>query len=423
MGMPSIGDGSGWGEGVKALITTQPGLGHLHPMAPVAQALRQSDWEVAFACAPSFCPTVETIGFHAFPAGLDWLEREAERAFPELQGMSLEQQQRWFVTDLFADIAAQRMLPSLMDICRSWKPDVLLRNDFEFAACVAAECLGIPHATIGIEFLWPAHEWQALVGEKLACLSSACEIRWRSVVDLLHRYLYLSCIPPSYQFPGFTRAPVVHFMRPPVFDVSGDEGLPAWVSQLPSRPTVYVTLGTVFNRATGVFRTILEGLSQEPVNVILAVGRNQDPKELGAKPANVHIERYIPQTLIFPYCDLVITHGGFNTMMSALSCGLPVLVIPLSSHHPFHASRCADLEVGLALRRQGRFKEHLDGRYPVLSSETVRDAVRELLRDPLYRQNAQRLEREIISLPGPGKAVDLLTKLVVTRVPQVAATV
>jgi UDP:flavonoid glycosyltransferase YjiC (YdhE family) len=76
--------------------------------------------------------------------------------------------------------------------------------------------------------------------------------------------------------------------------VSGEE-LPAWVNHLPDRPTVCATLGSVFNRMPEIFRAIIEGLSEEPLNLILTVGHNQDPAEFGPQPANVHIERYIPQ--------------------------------------------------------------------------------------------------------------------------------
>jgi UDP:flavonoid glycosyltransferase YjiC (YdhE family) len=52
------------------------------------------------------------------------------------------------------------------------------------------------------------------------------------------------------------------------------------------------------------------------VNLLLTVGRNQDPAAFGPQPGHVRIERYVPQSLVFPSCDLVVTHGGDDTVMA-----------------------------------------------------------------------------------------------------------
>jgi UDP:flavonoid glycosyltransferase YjiC (YdhE family) len=82
-------------------------------------------------------------------------------------------------------------------------------------------------------------------------------------------------------------------------------------------PRVYVTLGTAGDRAQyiEVFATILEGLRDEPYSLIVTVGRDIDPTMFLPQPANIHLEQYIPQTLLFPYCDLVVCHGGSGTVL------------------------------------------------------------------------------------------------------------
>ena len=57
-----------------------------------------------------------------------------------------------------------------------------------------------------------------------------------------------------------------------------------------------MTLGTVFNQESGdLFERIVEGVRELPVNVVATVGRALDPEVLGLQPANVWVERYIPQ--------------------------------------------------------------------------------------------------------------------------------
>jgi MGT family glycosyltransferase len=194
--------------------------------------------------------------------------------------------------------------------------------------------------------------------------------------------------------------PTAHALRTTPFDRSGDETLPGWAAGLPAQPTVYATLGlALFNRTPGIFPAILEGLAGEPLNVILTVGRGNDPAFYGAPPPNVHIEAYIPQTLIFPRCELVITHGGWNTVLSALSHGLPLLVIPIGADQPQNAQRVQMLGVGRVLDLAH------------LTPDAVRQATWELLRNPHYRQNARRVQAEMASLPGPEHAVELLEQL------------
>ena len=41
-------------------------------------------------------------------------------------------------------------------------------------------------------------------------------------------------------------------LRPVLFDRSGGEDLPPWLTELAPQPTVYASLGTVFNRVPGV---------------------------------------------------------------------------------------------------------------------------------------------------------------------------
>ncbi len=396
---------------MRVLFTTQPAVGHFHPLVPLARALVDAGHTVAFATAPSFCPTVASAGFRAFPAGLDWLESEAERAFPELRGMA-SPVPYW----AFAGVTAQRMVPDLLAFAESWRPDVLVHESAEFGAPVAAERLGLPHAMAGPPDL-PMFERPDLLqrrfGAPLADLRRAHGLQPDPDLTALHRYLTLAAVPPRFLHDTAWVSPVTHFLRPVPFDRTGDEGLPAWVGELPPRPTVYVTLGTVFNRTTaqgsghGLFRAIIAGLRDEPANLVLTVGRNVDPARFGPQPPGVRVERYIPQTLLLPHCAAVIAHGGFNTVMAALDGGLPLVLLPLGADQPHNARRCAALGVGRVLAPDAR------------TLGAIREAVRAVLVDPAYRREAARLREELRALPGPGVAVTLLERLVVEGAPQI----
>jgi UDP:flavonoid glycosyltransferase YjiC (YdhE family) len=395
---------------IKVLVATNPGISHLHTMMPVMLALKQAGHEVAVASSQTFRPLVERLGFQSFVAGLDWFEPEVANTFPEIQTLRPEALRYWFIQDLYADIAPHEMAPDLIKICGSWKPDLIVRNDYEFSSCVVAERLGLPCANVGIEVFLPLLAWEDLIGDQLAYLRSAYGLPPYPSVDMLYRHLYLTITPPSYQFPECVLPSHSYALRSLGFDRHGDEELPDWVRKMPDQPTVYATIGTVY-KERDIFQAILDGLGGEGVNLIVTLGRNRDTTQFGPQPPNVHIEEYIPQTLLFPYCDMAITSASYSTQISALAHGLPVLSIPIGGTQPFHALRSVELGVGLALTRPGQYEEDLRGKRKDLSPEAVREAVDEILHAPSYRQQARRIQEEVQSLPGPEIAVEVMTRL------------
>jgi len=396
---------------MRVLFTTFAGTGHLHPLVPLARALAAAGHSVAFAAAPAFCPDVEATGFPCFPAGLDepaagWGSLvSALRDVPPVG----DTYTALFRTHVFGDILPRHMVPDLLTLGRTWRPDLIVRDPGEYGGCVAAECLGIPHAT-GREgpFRSPT-AYRELFGESLDALRRTHGLPPDPEMTMLYRYLGFAWVPPRFLDPAAYVYPVMHFLRPTPFDRSGAEALPAWVAGLPARPTVYATLGTAFNRRPDLFAAIIAALRDEPVNLVVTVGRDMEPAQFGALPPNAHVERYIPQTLLFPRCAAVVTHGGFGTVLSALGHSLPLVVIPIAADQLVNARRCTALGVGRAIEPTE------------VTPGTVREAVRAVLTEPRYKRQAQRLREEMAALPGPDHAVALLERLAAERRPMPTA--
>jgi MGT family glycosyltransferase len=225
---------------------------------------------------------------------------------------------------------------------------------------------------------------------------------------MLYRYLLLVPGPPGYHDAATLETPLpatARAVRHVAFDRSGEERLPAWVDALPNRPLVYATMGTVFNRMPGVLEAIVAGLRDEPLTLIVTTGRDRDPAEFGPQPAHVHIERYVPQSLLFPRCDLIVTHGGTGTVLTALDHGLPMVLIPIAADQPDNARRCEALGVAQVVSPAER------------TPEAIRLAVRTVVADAGYRRTAQRLRDEMARLPGPEQVVDWLERLAAERRP------
>jgi MGT family glycosyltransferase len=222
-----------------------------------------------------------------------------------------------------------------------------------------------------------------------------------------YRYLHLCFMPPSWDDADAGFPPTARFLRhtnPP----RPGERLPDWFADLPARPTVLVSLGTVFHRTRGLYETIVDALRDEPVNVLVAVGRDQDPARFGPQSPHIRIERYLPQRLLLPHCALFVTHGGFNSVKEALSVGVPMVVIPIAGDQPYSAERCAALGGGEAVGPGER------------TVDRIRAAARAVLTDPGYRAQAEAMRRKMMALPGTERAVEWLEELAHERRPVTA---
>jgi MGT family glycosyltransferase len=390
---------------MRVLFTTLPAAGAFHPLVPLAQTLQESGHEVAFATARSYCDTVQGAGFRCYPAGYDWFAGNREPLYAHVRGLLVNGKRAFSpFEDVYGAFLPPLMVPDLLALAQSWRPDVVVRDPMEFAGCVAAEVLGIPHAVCGPLFSFWDGAWHGPAGE--VSKPDLCELRRRYGLSpdpdltMLHRYLYLAFLPPTFLDPVLVPPATVQFLRPICFNQSGTEAPPSWLERLPARPTVHASLGTIFHRTPGVFAAIIEGLREEEINLVVAVGRDQDPASFGRQPSNVFIERYIPHSLLLPHCHAVVTHAGFSSVMACLEQGLPMVAIPLAGgDQPGNAQRCSALGVARVISPGER------------TPEAIREAVREVLHNPRYGKNARRVRQEMQSMPPPDFAVHLLEKL------------
>ena len=394
---------------MRVLITTHPAYGHLHALVPLARAAVAAGHDVAFATSRSFRPTVERAGFRAFEAGFDWLESEFEHAFPEIKALPPSSERAaWFVMNLFAGPLAKQMAIDVLALSEDWSPDVIVRDPNEYGGCIAAERLGIPHASSS-NGLFPEPEMtRSLIGNSLNSARRAVGLPPDPNVDMLARYLDLAFVPRGFLDDRDWIAPTVHFFRPTPFNRSEEEERSDWLGTLPKRATVHASVGTVFNRTPDAITTlqaIIEGLRDEPFNLIVTVGRTLDPARFGSQPSNVRIEQYVPHEMLLPHCNLVVTHAGFNTLMAALTRGLPLVAVPLGADQFRNAERCANHGLGFTVDPRDR------------TPEAIRAAVHHVMDNSSFAKATESMRRTIAQMPGPEAAVVLLQQLANERVP------
>ena len=98
-----------------------------------------------------------------------------------------------------------------------------------------------------------------------------------------------------------------------------------------------------------VYRGAVDALADEPIRVLLTLGTEVDPLDLGPVPDNVHVERWVPQGAVMPHAAAMVGHGGSGSTLMAMAAGMPLAVVPLFADQPINAARVAALGAGLAL--------------------------------------------------------------------------
>jgi UDP:flavonoid glycosyltransferase YjiC (YdhE family) len=380
----------------RLLFTFAGGQGHFLPLLALARAARAAGHHVAFGCQAALISVVEQTSFPAFDTG--GRSFGDDRARLPLLELDMEREYR-AVRDGFAGRIASARAGAIVRLAEAWKPDLIVRDEMDFGAAVAAERLGIAHAAV-LVIATGALARPELIAEPLNALRTEHGLPADPGLAMLHRYLSVSPFAPSLRDPAF---PIPATARSFRSDGAADQG-PAAPSDgndgLGRRPAIYLTLGTVFNVESGdLFTRLLQGLARLPLDVVATVGTQIDPAELGPQADNVRIARFIDQWSLLPRCRLVVSHGGSGTVVGALAHGLPMLLLPMGADQPLNARRCQDLGVARLLDPMR------------VTPDEILDAAAAVLDDPAMRAAAARMQEEIAALPDIAEAVPLLERL------------
>jgi MGT family glycosyltransferase len=166
---------------------------------------------------------------------------------------------------------------------------------------------------------------------------------------------------------------------------------------------MYMTLGTNTNTDISMFRSVIEGLSELDVDVLITIGFGKDPASLGPLASNTHVENYVPQSLLLPHCSAVICHGGAGSTLSSLARGLPLLILPQRADQYVIGELVVAAGAGLLLAP------------PDVTPLSVRASVVALLIEPDRWVGARCLQGEIAAMPDPTEAVHLIEQLVAVQ--------
>jgi MGT family glycosyltransferase len=162
-------------------------------------------------------------------------------------------------------------------------------------------------------------------------------------------------------------------------------------------PLVYLSLGSLASGDVELMRGLIGSLTDSAYHVIVSKGPQHEELEL---PANMTGEEFLPQTSILPQVDVVITHGGNNTVTEALYFGKPMVLLPVFWDQYDNAQRMHETGFGIRLDTYGHDPAELPA------------AVDRLLGNAGIRGRLDSLSSRLRAAPGTERAADLIEELV-----------
>jgi MGT family glycosyltransferase len=165
---------------------------------------------------------------------------------------------------------------------------------------------------------------------------------------------------------------------------------------------VYLSLGSLGSADVPLMKRLVESLAKTPHRYVVSKGPQHDSYELA--PNMVGAE-FLPQVSVLPHVDLVITHGGNNTVTESMHHGKPMVVLPIFWDQHDNAQRVHETGFGKRLDTYS------------FTDEEISAAIDRLLGDAQLRARLTEVSARLTENPGNVRAAELIEHVAETGEP------
>jgi MGT family glycosyltransferase len=173
--------------------------------------------------------------------------------------------------------------------------------------------------------------------------------------------------------------------------------LPAEVADRPADSAlIYLSLGSLGGADVELMQRLVDVLGTTRHRFIVSMGPQAARISLAD---NMIGSQMLPQTKVIPQVDLVISHGGNNTVTETLHFGKPLIVLPLFWDQYENAQRIHELGFGIRLDTYG------------FADAELTDAVDRLLADTALRNRLEGIGTDIRARDGLRVGADVIEQV------------
>jgi MGT family glycosyltransferase len=392
---------------LKALVFNVPAHGHINPSLALVAELSRRGHRITYVATEHYRASIEAAGavFQAY-ASLrdDYFDSNGLHG-----GLPNKVADHLIAT-------GQRILPELLDIARAARPDYIIYDGMCPWGYFVAQILRLP-AVVSLALLAPVAppatvllNWATLrlvvpmllrdIGKGVAANRRVRRLAQQYAIPPLGPRSLLSApgdLAISYTSAYFqpfadTVPETVRFVGWTLREAPAGQGFALDVP--PGKRLIYISLGTLNNKAVAFFQCCIDAFRGQDDHVLMSTGNAIDPAIFGALPANITIQRWVPQSEVLRRAALFISHGGLNSVHDALYCGVPLLLVPQQEEQAFNARRVVELGAGLMLENRQ------------VSAPALRSLSARLLAEASFKAQAQRIGATLREAGGAARAAD-----------------
>ncbi len=414
----------------------------------IGAVLRERGHRVVFVVEESFAGTLEAKGFEErlmrlgpppeVPEvpGQFWKDfiRDTAPVFrtPTIEQLSGFIQPTW---GALVD-GAKYVHPRLLEIFDELGPDVIVEDNVvafpalpasgrpwvRIASCNPAELLDPDVAPVFSGYAaddrsgWAAFraEYRRVHGELWADFDAFCRDHGAAALPdgpdgpaFIHEspFLDLYLYPAEADYPrARPLAPTWHRLDSCVRATEAAWELPERLAHRPGA-LIYLSLGSLGSADVDLMRRLVDVLGRTPYRFIVSKGPQHAEYELAD---NMVGAEFLPQPSILPMVDLVITHGGNNTVTECFHYGKPMILLPLFWDQYDNAQRVHETGFGVRLGTYSFSEAEMDA------------AIARLLGDDGLKARLAAISARLQADPGTVRAADLIERVARTGAPVLA---
>ena len=362
---------------MRILLACVPAHGHLLPLLPLARALTANGHQVGVLTSADLAPalTTEHIELVAAGPGMDAVFAESARRQGD-DGTTVPTFA--MVATLFADVRVALAGPESLRAAERWRPDVVVHESTDLIGPLVAAALGVPLLT---HALGPGHPPELVKAMAEAAAPRYAELGVGSAA-VIGRH-YLDICPPALQFPGWL-PPAERVPLRPEPHLADPDARPVFDAPAGGRGRVLVTFGTHFT-APEIVSPVVRALTGHGFEIAVTVGLGRSAADYGLDDLtgrDVRLVPFTPMAQLLDNVDVMVNHGGAGSVLSGLSRGLPLVVVPQAADQFIQAELVSATGAGAA----------------ALPGQDVAEALKRAT-DPAVRERAQLVAAEIAALP------------------------
>jgi len=409
-------------QGIKVLFATVPADGHFNPLTGLAKHLQQAGCDVRWYTSDIFEQKLKNMGIphYTFEKALNLTALNLDEHIPE----------RKYITDplknansLSIHIFAKRSseyYEDILTIQQSFPFEIMISDAMFPAIPLVKQKMNIPVMAIGViplaersadlapyaMGLPPAQNdkdrirYAALHDQFIniylkesidyfyeTLKQHGIDVQKSSVPDMLIKQssLYLQIGTPGFEYRRRDLGSNIRFIGE-LLPYSSAKQEKQWSDpRLKAyQKIVFVTQGTVERDTKKIIEPTLQAFQDTDVLVIATTG-GFGTAELKKKYAseNFIISDYIPYTDVMPHAHAFITNGGYGGTLLGLHHKLPIVA---GGIHEGKSEICA---------RIGYFKLGINLKTETPAAEDIKQAVEEVISNPVYRANISSLREEM----------------------------